>query len=402
MKHYHRIFATILLLTLLFTGCSTEEEPQGITYPPLSHTFLMQNLSPANMIICYSADAFKLYYDGEVYTLSHSYQEYSKEDLPLDTLPGKELCTVFGNEKIHWADKEEDLVACTHTGTLYQVTGYDEDFRVCLYFEEPARVDLNRGPIYYLYVFDRTNNITLHTGKDYYTKLYHFPTEASLSNLDTEDDDVSAFVDALLAAEFIDPTNEALPEFDFSTDTTYYFQFTDSLGLTNSVAIYEDGYVVDPEDYNFVLKIDPALCQAVINKIHQPKWPGEYRYVTYSYDKDRDIRTESKYELEITETDTLYNFDLCVTRTEAHVSTSGTPIDNPVTIGPCVSFSVSKEEANEQHVLSFVVQPFPDTAPELVTYIELKKGLQEDVISLRYAGSEEELELQEFVALKKQ
>jgi len=403
MKLCNRMIYTMLLFILLFAGCGSKTKPQGIYYPALSHSFLQQNLGLSSFSSgCYSEESFRLYYNGEVYTRSHFYQEYSKSDLPLHTLLGEELCTVYGNEKIHWADNKEDLAACTHTGTLYRIPGYEEDFRVCLYYEELPRVDMGRGPLYHLYVFERTNNITLHTGKDYYSDLYHFPTEAALDNLDMEDAEVKAFVNALLAAEFIDPSDEDLPDFDFSTDKTYYFSFTDTFGLGNAVAIYEDGYVVDEEDYNFVLKLDPTVCKAVIDKFHKPEWPGEYKYVTYSYDKETDIRAEYKYELGVTETDSQLVFDLCVTRTDLPVNISGTPVDACVIIGPAVSFSISKEDAWQQHTISFVSQKIPDAAPELVEYIELKKGLQDDIISLRYAASEEELAKQEFITLKKQ
>jgi hypothetical protein len=393
----------MLLSVLLLAGCGSPKEPQGIYYPALSHAFLKQSLGLSSFHTgCYSEDAFRLYYNGEVYTRSHFYQEYIKNDLPLNALLGEELCAVYGNEKIHWADNEEDLAACTHTGTLYRVPGYEESFRLCLYFEEPARVDMGQGPIYYLYVFDRTNNITLHTGKDYYTGLFHFPANASLDDLDKKDEEVGAFVTALLAAEFIDPADEDLPVFDFSADKTYYFSFTDSLGLRNSVAIYGDGYVVDNEDHNFILKLDPGLCRAIIDKFHKPEWPGAYKYVTYTYNKETDIRTEYNYELGVTEAGSQLVFDLCVTRTDAPVNPSGTPIDTTVIVGPAASFSVSKNEADGKHMLSFVSQPFPDDRPDLITYIELKKGLQDDIISLRYADSEEELAKQEFFTLKKQ
>lgn len=402
MKHYKHALAIALLLFLFLSGCGSSK-PQGIYYPALSHNFLMQSLaSSPDVSACRSISASRLYYNGEVYTYSQGYREYSKSDLPLDTLSGTELCTVYGNDGFYWSDVKEALAACTHTGTLCRAIGYEDTFRVCLYFEEPARVDLGHGQVYHLYIFDRTNNITLHTGKDYYTELFCFPTDASLNNLDMQDAEIASFMEALLAAEFIDPSEESLPEFDFNRDTTYFFSYTDSLGLTNSVAIYEDGYVVDKKDHLFILKLEPSVCRAVIDKIHQPEWPGEYKYVTYSYDKDRDIRTEYNYELKVSETDTHFNFDLCVTQTDVHLNTNSIPIDNPVIIGPQEHLSIPKAETNEKHVLSFVSQKFPDTAPELITYIELKKGLQEDIISLRYAASEEELKLQEFIVLNKQ
>ena len=408
MNHNKTLFIFLSALLLVLAGCDISPESEGIYYPALSHTFISNTLKPRGTSGgFYIADDRNIYsayllYDESIYSLVTKQVEYSKNNLPLNNLLGQELCTVYGNEAAYWSVTKELLADHTHTGTLYRVTGYDEAFRVCLYFEEPAKVDEGHGPTYHLYVFERTNNITLHTGKDYYTDLYHFPTDASLNNLNMEDTDVKAFVDALLAAEFIDPADESLPVFDFSTDKTYYFQFTDSVGLRNSVAIFENGYVVDEEDHNFILKLDPVLCQSVINQLHQPEWPGEYKYVTYSYDKERNIRTEYKYQLNVTESDTELVFDLCVTRTDVPVNSSGIPIDTSVTIGPVTSFSISKEEASQQHTISFVSQKYPETAPELIEYIELKKGLQDDIISLRYSSSKEELELLDFITLKKQ
>lgn len=395
-----RILAVSLLL--LVAGCGTTSEPEGIYYPALSHNFLKDSYAlVSGQSGCY-ADVAWMYYNGEVYSRSHAYREYSKSSLPLDTLLGNELCTVYGIERLYWSDNKEDLAACTHTGTLYLVPGFEEEFRVCLYFEEPANVANGIGPTYSLYVFDRTNNITLHKGKDYYTNLYHFPTDASLDDSGISEDTRNAFAKALLAAEFIDPSTKDLPVFDFSTDKTYYFRFTDSLGLSNSVAIFEDGYVVDNEDHNFILKLDPVLCRSVIDQLHQPEWSGKYKYVTYTYDKDRSIRTEYNYQLIVTEDDTNLNFDLCVTRTDTPINPSGTPIDVLAITGPVVNFSVSKQDTVQKHTISFTSQRFPDTAPELIEYIELKKGLQEDIISLRYAASEEELAEKEFVVLHKQ
>lgn len=402
-------FTTLLLLILLLTGCGTATEPQGIYYPPLSHTFLSNTLLPRGpsggfyRTSCY-VDSSSLYYNESVYTRITKYMEYSKNDLPLEELLGEELCTIYGNQARYWSVTEEKLAECTITGTLYQLNGYDEKFRVCLYFEEPANVSAGQGATYYLYIFERTNNITLYTGKDYYTDLFHFPEDTTLNNLDMEDTEVSAFIDALLEAEFIDPYAEGLPSFDYMTmEDVYYLSFKDSLGIINAIEIYENGYVVDKEDHNFILRLDPTLCQSIIDKIHEPEWAGNYFYNTYTYDNNRSsIRTKHTYRLDITETDTHLTFNLHVQRTDEPLDTASTPIDISPVVGPAATISVSKEEIGHKHIISLVSQPFPETAPELITYIELKKGTEENVIYLRYANSEEELLEENYLTLNKQ
>jgi len=152
----------------------------------------------------------------------------------------------------------------------------------------------------------------------------------------------------------------------------------------------------------FTLVITLFFLLAGCHTASAPEWPGEYKYVTSSTDNDPSIRTEYKYELTVTESDTEFIFDLCVTRTEIPVNLSGIPIDTSVLIGPVVNFSVSKEEVLRQNTITYMSQKFPDTAPELVEYIELKKDSSEDIISLRYAASEEGLKEKEFVVLNKQ
>lgn len=391
-------FTALLLLVLLLTGCGASAKPQGIYYPALSSRFLGESLIPnKHTIVCY-ADVSYLYYNENLYTRAYKYMEYNKNDLPLSELLGDELCTVYGNQTLYWSDTAEKLAEFTATGTLYQLNTYDEDFRVCLYFEEPANVNVGLGATYYLYVFERTNNITLHTGEDYYTDLFRIPEEISFLNLDTNDEEVKTFLTDLLKAELIDPESEHLP--DFSADDGYPVNFTDSLGLTDTFLVYEDGYVVDMEDYRFITQLDPALCKSIIDKIHAPEWAGSYLYNTYTFDNTRNIRTQYYYQLDITETDTELTFDLLVE--ERHVPLAEGAIDVTIYGGPSFTATLSKEELGQKHSLSFSVQPHPESVPEYIVYVELKKGTGEDVLYLRYADSEEALEKEKYVVLNRQ
>ncbi len=388
-----KLLFSIVFVVLLLSGCG--ENAQGIYYPARSSRFLGNMLNAGSA--CY-ADVSYLQYHDRLYTRTQKYMEFSKNALPLDKLSGKELCTIYGNKTLYWSEDKEQLAEVTTTGTLYQITAYDEAFRVCLYFEQPANVSAGMGPIYSLYIFECTNDIQLHTGEDYYSGLYHFPENASFDDLSPEDPEVSAFVDALLEAEFIDPAQEELPVFDFNRDNTYYLSFTDSLGLTGSFAIYEDGYVVDPADHNFILKLDPALCTAVMDKLPSSEWPGKYLYNTYDFDGS--VRTQQYYQLDITETDTHLTFDLLVKETRVPLIEDS--LDSLIAIGPAGSITLAKSELESNRIISFVLQPQPFDAPEITAFVELKKGLQDDMIYLRYGNSKEDTAQKDYIILNKQ
>lgn len=392
----------LFLSFLLFAGCGTAAQPKGIYYPASSHVFIGNTLLRNKYSsACYGDTSSKLYYDESIYSSVRQYTEYSKSDLPLTDLLGEELGTVYGNQGqywSYWSVAKEKLAECTASGTLYQLKGYDEDFRICLYFEEAANPDAGHGPRYYLYILERTNNLTLYNGEDYFTDLYHFPSEASLNNLSLKDPEVSAFVDALLQAELIDPNTDGLP--DFSQEEGYYASFTDSLGLTNAFQIYENGYVVDEEDYNFIFPLDPELCTTIIDKIHAPEWAGTYLHNTYTYDEN--YRTQHYYRMNITETDTHITFDLKVKETSARLKQEGTPIDTPAVTGPVSTITLPKEELGQKHTLTFTMPGIKDGPPELLIYVELKKGTEEDVVYFRYAAVEEELAQKDYIILNRQ
>lgn len=200
----------LFLFALLLTGCGAADEPEGIYYPALSSRFLGESLIPNEYTNACYADVSYLSYNENLYTRAYKYMEYRNADLPLTELLGDELCTVYGNWTFYWSDTMEKLAESTDTGTLYPLNTYDEDFRVCLYFEQPANISAGLGPTYYLYVFERTNNITLHTGEDYYTNLFGLPEDISFLNLDTGNQEATTFINALLGAELIDPESEHL------------------------------------------------------------------------------------------------------------------------------------------------------------------------------------------------
>ncbi len=398
-----KFFIPLFLLLLLLAGCGSKE-PQGIYYPALSTRFLSKQIGSRFSGACY-ADISHLSYKDRLYNRTQRYREYSKHALPLDML-GEELCTIYGNLTYYWADTKEQLAEVTTTGTLYQINTYDEAFRVALYFEEPANVTAGVGPTYYLYIFECTNDITLHTGRDYYEALYHLKSDTSFDDLDRDDTTVSSFVDALLDAELIDPDQTGLPEFDFDKEQTFYLSFTDSLGLTGSFAIYEDGYVVDPADHNFIVKLTPALCTAILDKLPTAEWPGSYLYNTYELEEN--IRIQHYYQLGITETDTHYTFDLLVK--ESRVPLVDGAIDTSIAIGPAGSISLAKNDLKSTRLVSFVLQPELSELEQQnreghsipSVYVELKKGLQDDIIYLRYGSSEEETAAKDYILLNKQ
>ncbi len=391
-KRFPSLFLSALFFFVLFF-CGCNKEPQGIYYPALSGDFLEEPLSETDISEAELTDTAYLYYKEKLYTCSQKRIEFSKKNLPLEQMLGDELGTVYSNHNIYWSDTIEKLHETTSTATLYQVAAYDEAFRVCLYFEEPAKVSEGLGETFHLYVFECTNDITLHTGRDYYEALYHLDSDTSFDSLNPEDNAVSTFVDVLLNAEFIDPEQADLPTFDFDRNNTYYLSFTDSLGLTGSFAVYEDGYVVDPADHNFILKLNPAFTTVVLDKLPEVVWPGFYTYST------SEIRNGTRFgyyiRLKITETDTHLTFDLSERR-----RATGTDTIGPGYNGISGTISLAKADLKDSRVISFILQPHPEH-PELIIYVELKKGLQDDIIYLRYGETEEELAEKEYMPLSR-
>ncbi len=378
------VLSALLLSLLGLTGCS--KEPQGIYYPALSGDFLEEPLTDTDVSNAELTHTSYLYYNERLYTCSQKQVEFSKKNIPLEQMLGDELCTVYSNRKLYWTDTIEKLDEVTTTATLYGIKTYDENFRVCIYFEEPANVSAHVGPTYHLYIFECTNDITLQTGRDYYDKLYHLGTDASFDSLNLEDNAVSTFVDVLLNADFIDPEQADLPDFDFNRDNTYYLSFTDSLGLTGSFAVYEDGYVVDPADHNFILKLNPAFTTVVLKKLPEVAWTGYYSCSTSEVRND--TRFNYFYRLRITENETHLTFDILERIDHFSTGLSGT-------------ISLAKADIKASQVVSFVLKPFPVESPEMITYVELKKGLQDNIVYLRYGKTEEELAQKEYIILSK-
>lgn len=101
-------------------------------------------------------------FNGGIYTQAESY--YGDEALKIDSLTGKYLGYATGTIN-EWSAQDEysEEFASSVAGNVYEVTGYDTDFRICIRNEVE---DENGEKMLWIEFLERLNGITLTTGKD--------------------------------------------------------------------------------------------------------------------------------------------------------------------------------------------------------------------------------------------
>ena len=108
-------------------------------------------------------------YNGGIYTQAENY--YGAEALKIDNLIGKYLGYATGSIN-EWSTQEEyaEEFASSVAGKVYEVIGYDTDFRVCIREEVE---DENGEKQLWIQFLDRLNGITLTTGEDLFETRLH-------------------------------------------------------------------------------------------------------------------------------------------------------------------------------------------------------------------------------------
>lgn len=280
----------LLCFTFVLVGCSSKDNPQtkdtepndvpnkiaGVYYPGIDEKVIGQKYNPLASYL-YSL----LHYNGNMYTTSYEFTSENKLDTDIDAIVGDEITSVYGNHGLCWSTDSNELLENTLEGILYKVKGYDEDFRVCLYFE---KVMPSQDTFYYLYIFDKLNNISLYKGEELYKERLHLDESTSVyynsdngeavgfnadtwSQLSINDDILKEFMTILFKGEFIDNKSESSPKLDLMEG--YPMVFIDSAGLPTEIAIYKDGYISmeNSEKTIFLLKMDTEICLKMIERI---------------------------------------------------------------------------------------------------------------------------------------
>ncbi len=101
-------------------------------------------------------------FNGGIYTQAESY--YGDDALKIDSLTGKHLGYATGTIN-EWSSQNEysEEFASSVAGNVYEVTGYDTDFRICIRNEVE---DENGEKMLWIEFLERLNGITLTNGKD--------------------------------------------------------------------------------------------------------------------------------------------------------------------------------------------------------------------------------------------
>lgn len=257
---------------------------QGVYYPGLENPegYNGSGLISGGDDYRYYRDYGGLYFQDKVYASTEVYESEYKSDLPLDEVLGEELGTVYGNRFGGWSYRS-DIVGTWLTGTVYKVKGYDENYRVAIYYEkkeilyEQVQVEehiytgkpigTGRTLSYCLKIYDCLNDIWLYHGEELFQDRMHLENSVGvLWFADAKDDLLTEFYEALNNATFVDEDEESLP--DFAEETGKEIIFEDKLGLLVRLMIYESGYVVHEADGNtFIARVNPEICKRVIDKL---------------------------------------------------------------------------------------------------------------------------------------
>ncbi|MBO5283455.1 MAG: hypothetical protein J6B43_10085 [Lachnospiraceae bacterium] len=267
MKKLLALKIIFALLAVTLTGCAASELPQddkelnNIYYPGISRTTLKHVY---NYMASYAYNL--LYYDGSVYTSFYINSVQDRSEIPMENVAGRELAKVYGNHEIYWSVDENDLANSTLIGTIYSVNGYDEDFRVCIYYEKTWP-----QTVYGLQIFEKLNDITLCKGSELYQDRLHLDQavavyDADNHNFSLTEQPLVEFMEALFDGPFMEADADICSVIDHSEAKALYFE--DALGLITQIDIYSEGYVVmrKHEDL-FVVQIDPVISEKITGGI---------------------------------------------------------------------------------------------------------------------------------------
>lgn len=397
MKKLFGVLAvSVMSMLCILTGCEEETtedggEKAGVYYEPIDEKVVRQAYN-------YGLSAYTyLHYDGRMYTSHDTYDTYGMEKSELEAMMGEELAAVYGNGGQYWSTDKSELAAVTAEAKLYKVKGYDDDFRVCIYVENNIEGDV----FYTVWIFDCLNGIYLDKGSDLFTDIIDLSKAVNVTinsvSVSMEEERVQTFLEALNNGTFIDPADEAYP--DLTNVCCSEMIFYDEYGLSNAITVYENGYVVKRTNgqETMTIKVNESVCGQIASS-----WRGIYR-ADIATNREDDQRESLNIKVEITNTFfdgmDMYNIFVYVKSVNKQIDGEGIAKEE-IVLNNEVRVPL---ELTDNIVFSMKESGFLDNVDESElkdVYVELvrKSG---DVIWLRYADSEDELEEQEFMILKR-
>ena len=256
----------LLCMLLVLGGCGKEaSDNTGVYYQKISEKEVSAKYNSMALYMC-----SLLYYNGRMYISTFRYQAAEKEDLDC-TILGDEIGSVFRNHYQYWSTDEDKLSESTGEEKIYRINGYDEDFRIAVYYEAYYEMMLPPATTYNLIVFERLNDITLYSGNELFEDRLHL-SEAAAVKSDTKEMEVDAeikeFLNAMNEGIFLDPQDEEY--LSLNSLQGYPLSFYDSMGFATDIMVYEEGYVSMEQRAGkaFVLKMDAHECENILEKMY--------------------------------------------------------------------------------------------------------------------------------------
>lgn len=261
----------LLCLTVILISCGISpgdpaQDREGVYYKEIGEKTIGQKY---NSMAQYTYSM--LLYNDRIYTSYVRYFDTEKENLRLDDIVGNELTTVKGNYSVFWSISGKELSEINTEGILYQIKGYDEAFRVGIYYE----LSMPLSDTYcYLLIFEQLNGLTLREGKELFEERLHLEEavrlegmgkeESSRCELPIESTEVKEFLEALYNGSFLDATGAEYAALDQKAGCT--LSFYDQNNLVTDIRIYEDGYVVleRGSENIFFIEAEASKCKNIM------------------------------------------------------------------------------------------------------------------------------------------
>lgn len=196
-----------------------------------------------------------LYYKEGVYSYLERYEAKEKSELPWELL-GEELGDAYSNHAMYWSERDA-LTECTGNGTLYAIKGYEDSYRVALYYGKTT---------HNMVLLERMNDLWFHEGREVFGQRMHLENAVSVNGLSMEEELLWNFLAELYDATFIHPSSGSFPELNGVEYQS--LKFRDALGFEHSIVLYEGGYVQETvNETELVVRIDEVLCRRVMERI---------------------------------------------------------------------------------------------------------------------------------------
>lgn len=259
------------------TEVENAAKPDGIYYPPVSEREVGY-VFHENAMVCFAFSY--LYYNGSMYTSSYflSSADKAETDAFADKLRESELAAVYSNRAQFWSEDSSKLSYADDkiNGTICSMAGYNEDFRVCVCYEQ--YIEPMDETYYGFVVFDKLNDITVNKGSDLFKDRLHLDEYAEVRVIRTDETngdyeeklsgDFSEFVQAVLDGKFIEADYDTREAFRKRESESCTLTFYTETGLSATVSVYPDGYVSMTSGGNtFIEEVSPEDCQNLINDI---------------------------------------------------------------------------------------------------------------------------------------